>query len=197
MASLGVRPVPMSVNITIEPPGLANMGASIPSWGILLIFAAILSMGVRGYAETTSSAGASGDRSKMDLLLNPAGILTIAGEAVVSRVDQLFEGVIDVGKELSESIVVIRQSLEDLASLLRTFFKMVTSFVISFQKMLQGLVGSALNIVTVIKGILASLMDTMTVLVYTITTSMNLVGSVENGPPGRAMRAMVDVINSL
>ena len=187
-----------SIQIVIQPPGPGGgLGASIPSWGVLLIFSTILAMGIRGYAETTSASGASGERSKLDLLLNPAGLMTVAGEAVVSRVDTLFDGVIEVGKELSESIVVIRKSLEDLASVLRTFFKMTTSFIIGFQRMLQGLVGSSLNIITVIKGILSSLMDTMTVLVYTITTSMNLVGSVENGPPGRAMRAMIDVINTL
>lgn len=189
----------MSNNIQVffQYPGPNDIGASIPSWGTMLILSVLLAMGVRGYAEATKSSGTTGKRSNMSLLMNPAEIITIAGEAVVDRVDKLFGDVMEVGKELGDSVSIIKQTLVSLSTLLRTFFKMATSFVISFQRMLQGLLGSALNLLTVIKGLLSSLMDTMTVLVYTIKSAMNLVGSVDNGPPGHAMRAMIDVINAL
>jgi len=151
----------------------------------MFLFIILVSMGVKG-----GSSVASGD------IPNPGMIVDAAGKAVVGRVNVLFEDVVKVGEELSESIVSIRSSLVQAAQTMRTFFTMVTSFVVSFTKMLQGLMGSALNMVTVIKGLLNSLFDTMTVLVYTINTSMNLVGSVDNGPPGRAMRTMIGIINA-
>jgi hypothetical protein len=176
-----------------QPAGIAELyippadevGKSIPSWGAMFLFVILVTMGVKG-----GSAAASG------AIPNPGMIVEAAGKAVVDRVDVLFEDVTKVGEELSDSIVSIRNSLVQAAQTMRTFFTMVTSFVISFAKMLQGLMGSALNMVTVIKGLLNSLFDTMTILVYTISTSMNLVGSVDNGPPGQAMRTMIGIINA-
>ena len=166
-------------------PTPAEVGKSIPSWGSMLFFIVIVTMGVKG-----GSAAASG------MIPNPGMIVDAAGTAVVKRVDDLFEDVTKVGEELSGSVSAIRKSLVQAAQTMRTFFTMITNFVISFTKMLQGLMGSALNMVTTIKGILNSMFDTMSILVYTINTSMNLVGSVDNGPPGAAMKTMVGLINA-
>lgn len=170
-------------NVHIPTP--LDIGNSIPSWGSTFFLIILVTMGIKG-----ASAALSGS------IPNPGMITTAAGSAVVERTDQLFDGVVKVGEELSSSVSSIRQSLVESADTMRTFFTMTTSFVITFQKMLQGLIGSALNIVTTIKGILNSLFDTMTILVYTITTSMNLIGSVDNGPPGSAMRTMINIINA-
>jgi hypothetical protein len=166
-------------------PPADEIGKSIPSWGAMFIFIMLVTIGLKGGA-----AAATGN------IPNPGMIVDAAGKAVVDRVDVLFEDVTKVGEELSDSIVSIRNSLVQAAQTMRTFFTMVTSFVISFSKMLQGLMGSALNMVTVIKGLLNSLFDTMTILVYTITTSMNLIGSIDNGPPGHAMKTMIGIINA-
>jgi hypothetical protein len=166
-------------------PTAREVGESIPSWGSMFFLILLVAIGIKGGASVASG-----------VIPNPGIIATAAGKAVVDRTNILFEDVTKVGDELSSSIGSIRESLVQAAQTMRTFFTMITSFVISFQKMLQGLVGSALNIITVIKGILNSLFDTMTILIYTITTAMNLVGSVDNGPPGSAMRTMINIINA-
>ena len=166
-------------------PTSSEIGKSIPSWGSLFFFILLVTLGIKG-----GSFVATGD------IPNPGMITTAAGKAVVDRTNKLFEGVTEVGEELSTSIGSIRDSLVESAQTMRTFFNMTTSFVIQFQKMLQGMVGSALQIITVIKGIMGSMFDTMSILVYTISTSMNLVSSVDNGPPGSAMRTMISIINA-
>lgn len=176
---------PARLSPRIYIPGAREVGESIPSWGAVFFFVILVAMGVKGGAAASSG-----------MIPNPGMIVTAAGTAVVDRTNKLFEGVTKVGEELASSVESIRDSLVQAANTMRTFFSMSTSFIIGFQKMLQGLIGSALNIVTVIKGIMNSMFDTMTVLVYTITTAMNLVGSVDNGPPGSAMKTMISIINA-
>jgi phage-related protein len=172
-----------------------NSPDSFANWGKILILAIILGMGVRGYAEALKFN--KGDDNAISLIMNPMMILNTAGEAVVKRTDQLFEGVIKVGNELTSSIGVIRETIFGVSQMLRSLYGMVTSFVIRFQQLLQGVMGSALGIFTNIRNILTSLMETMGVVMYTMDSGMNLSKSVMNGPPGQAMKTMADLINKL
>jgi hypothetical protein len=168
---------------------------SFADWGKILILAILLGMGVRGYSEALKLN--KGDDNAISMIMNPMMILNTAGEAVVERTDQLFEGVIKVGNELSSSVGIIRETIVETSQLLRTMFTLSTSFIIRFQKILQGLIGSGLGILQNIKNTLNSLMETMGVIIFTMDTGMNLSKSVMNGPPGKAMKTMTELINKL
>lgn len=164
-------------------------------WGKVLILSIVLGITVRGYAQAIGLR--KGKDDALTLITNPMLILTTATNAVVDRTDQLFSGVIRVGNELTESVKIIRDSIQAVAVLLRTMYTLITSFVIRFIKILQGIIGSALGTFQNVKQILTSLMETAGVIIYTAETGVNLSQSVMNGPPGRAMKVMADLINAL
>jgi hypothetical protein len=164
-------------------------------WGKVLLLSILLGMMFRGYAQ---AIGASKNKDgALSLILNPMQILNTATESVVDRADQLFSGVIRVGNELTNSVVIIRESIQSIATLLRTMYTLITAFVIRFTKILQGIMGSLLGSFQNLKQILTSLMETAGVIIYTADTGVNLSQSVMNGPPGKAMRTMADLINAL
>lgn len=164
-------------------------------WGKVLLLSILLGMIFRGYAQ---AIGVSKDKEgALSLLMNPMQILNTATDSVVERTDQLFGGVMKVGNELTRSVSVIRESIQSVAQLLRTLFTIITAFVIRFTKILQGIMGSLLGSFQNMKQILNSLMETAGVIIYTAETGVNLSQSVMNGPPGKAMRTMADLINAL
>jgi hypothetical protein len=164
-------------------------------WGKVLLLSILIGMMFRGYAQALGAS--KGEDNALSLLLNPMKILNTATESVVDRADQLFGGVIKVGNELTNSVSVIRDSIQSVATLLRTLYTLITSFVIRFTKILQGIMGSLLGSFQNLKQILTSLMETAGVIIYTADTGMKLSQSVMNGPPGKAMRSMADLINAL
>lgn len=164
-------------------------------WGKVLLLSLLLGMIFRGYAQ---AIGASKDKEgALSLLLNPMQILNTATNSVVERTDQLFDGVIQVGNELTRNVSIIRESIQSVARLLRTLFTIITTFVIRFTKILQGIMGSLLGSFQNLKQILTNLIETAGVIIYTAETGVNLSQSVMNGPPGKAMRTMADLINAL
>jgi phage-related protein len=164
-------------------------------WGKVLLLSILLGMMFRGYAQAIGAS--KGKDGALSLILNPMQILNTATESVIDRTDQLFSGVIRVGNELTTSVSVIRDSIHNIATLLRTLFTIITAFVIRFTKILQGIMGSVLGTFQNVRQILTSLMETAGVIIYTAETGVNLSQSVMNGPPGRAMRTMADLINAL
>lgn len=164
-------------------------------WGKVFLLSILIGMTIRGYAQAIGAM--KGKDGSLSLLMNPMLILTTATNATVERTDQLFGGVMRVGNELTQSVSVIRDSITSVATLLRELFTIITAFVIRFTKILQGVMGSALGIFQNMKQILNSLMETAGVIIYTAETGVNLSQSVMNGPPGKAMKTMANLINAL
>jgi signal transduction histidine kinase len=164
-------------------------------WGKVLLLSLLLGMMFRGYAQALGTV--NDKEGALSVILNPMSILTTATNSVVERTDQLFGGVIRVGNELTRSVSIIRDSIQNVAQLLRTLFTIITAFVIRFTKILQGIMGSLLGSFQNMKQILNGLMETAGVIIYTAETGVNLSQSVMNGPPGKAMRTMADLINAL
>jgi hypothetical protein len=165
-------------------------------WIILYLLIMILGMMFTAYLKVQAESSSQNGGGGLDLIMSPFKLFQVAGNAVTNEVGTQFKEVGNGMSVISAGMGAIQESIKGLQTIVRTFYTMINTFVDSFQRQLMGLFTGIFGAVGKIKLIFMSIGDTMTAMMYILMTSLNLSNSIMNGPPGKAMKSMVDIANA-
>jgi hypothetical protein len=190
---------PIIPNSTPIPNGTLNIDWNpdmVIHWIIIYILMFIVGSIVTAFSQIETASSTENGGGSLDLLLSPFKIFQVAGQAVTSEVGKQFQEVGSGMNVISSAMGTIQESIKGLQTIVRTFYTMINTFVDAFQRQLMGLFTGIFGAVGKIKLIFMSIGDTMTAMMYILMTSLNLSNSIMNGPPGRAMKSMVNIANA-